>query len=853
MARIPVYQEQQQLSQNVPISRVSAPDTGADLIGRSMKEVGQALGQVAKTMFDVEEENAKIWSANQAATAQMDWQDRMLKAQNAAAPDAANFTKSVMDDFYSWSQETLQLAPNNRAQKMLAQQLQRLKTSVFSNSVVFEQQQGRNYRFETTKDTVNKYGRMLLQNPDDKSLQTFLGTVEASIDALNDTPTRKTELKKYARNILGEAFINGQIERDPESVVRSMQTRPGTGFSNAVNFVLDAEGGFVAKDGVSGAPANFGINQRANPDIDVANLTKEQAAEIYRERYWNAVGANDLPPALAAAAFDTAVNMGVPTAKRLLAAAGGSPERLLQLRRAEYERIAASNPEQQKFLKGWMNRVDKLEKFVTSMPVGEEAPMTGRTGNPGLDLMDANKVPEKMRAAQVRANQARAVYRAELDQRVGDANAMAVNGITNPEQLSSQEFIKAYGAVDGMRRFSEYQDNQMLAADINKLQAMPVESMNAIVAASAPKPGPGYEMQAKRHSIMQQAAARSLKMRSEDPALYSLKSSETVNTAYSTFVEVMGNRSATDVERKNAATQYAAASIAEQTRLGITTPRLLSKSAVESIQQQFIGSTDGESIAVKIAAMEEMWGNNWPTVYKQLVQEKALPEAAIVIGSGMRGAPAADLAMASKMKTTELLVGLPSDTKKNLEESVSSELEDFRATMVGSDGSPRTVGSNQMFNLFFEETVRLAAYYRSQGMADSDAAKKAAASTVNNQYTFASTYRVPNRDPMSKQPIDPAMIEAGTNWALMNLQPERLFIPETNRRDAFVVKDYAKNIRRNGYWVTSENEDGLVLFNADSRSVVLDSSGNAILYLWAQLQDMGAPEDSQTDMMMVAP
>ena len=844
MARIPVYQEQQQLSQNVPISRVSAPDTGADMIGRSMKEVGQALGQVAKTMFDVEEENAKIWSANQAASAQMDWQDRVLKAQNTAAPDASNFTKSVMDDFHAWSQETLLTAPNTRAQKMLAHQLQQLKTNVFSNSIVFEQQQGRNYRFETTKDTVNKYGRMLLQNPDDKSLQTFLGTIEASIDSLNDTPTRKGQLKEYARNVLGEAYVNGQIERDPESVVRGMQTKPGSAFNSAVNFVLDAEGGFVAKDGVSGAPANFGINQRANPDIDVANLTKEQAADIYRERYWNEIGASDLPPALAAAAFDTAVNMGVGTAKRLLAAAGGNPQRLLELRRAEYERIAASNPEQQKFLKGWMNRVNKLEKFITDMPTEEVAAAT-TTGNPGLDLMDANRVPEKLRAANVRANQNRAIYRAELDQRVGDANAMAVNGIVNPEQLTSQEFVKAYGAVDGMRRFTEYQDNQSLATDINKMQSMPVEALNAVVAASAPKPGPGYELQAKRYSIMQQAAARSLKMRSEDSALYVLKSSESVNTSYSAFVEVMGNAQATDAERKLAADKYAATSIAEQQRLGITTPRLLSKAAVDNIQQQFIGSTDGESISIKVDAMAKMWGNNWPTVYKQLVQEKALPDAAIVIGSGMRGAPAADLAMASKMKTDELLTGLPSDTKKNIRESVASELEDFRATMVGSDGSPRTVGANQSFNLFYQETVRLAAYYRSQGMDDGEAAKKAAAATINSRYTFADTYRVPME-------FNAGEIDAGASYALSNITPAQLGMPETMRRDEFVGKDYAKSIRRNSYWVTSPNEDGLVLFNADSRSPVLNASGQPILYTWQQLQNMGTPE-SQPDMMIVAP
>jgi len=48
----------------------------------------------------------------------------------------------------------------------------------------------------------------------------------------------------------------------------------------------------------------YGICQSANPDVDVAHLTREQALQIYRDRYWNSLhGIHDMSRDDAAAAF----------------------------------------------------------------------------------------------------------------------------------------------------------------------------------------------------------------------------------------------------------------------------------------------------------------------------------------------------------------------------------------------------------------------------------------------------------------------------------------------------------------------------------------------------------------------
>lgn len=123
-------------------------------------------------------------------------------------------------------------------------------------------------------------------------------------------------------------------------------------------FLKDIEGGYAARDGRSGAPVNFGVNQAANPDVDVKNLTQDQAKNILRNRYWVASGADNLPPGLAEVHADTAVNMGVGAAKKMLAESGGDVGRYLDVREARYRAIGGSD------LPGWLNRMEKLRGFV---------------------------------------------------------------------------------------------------------------------------------------------------------------------------------------------------------------------------------------------------------------------------------------------------------------------------------------------------------------------------------------------------------------------------------------------------------------------------------------------------------
>jgi len=161
-------------------------------------------------------------------------------------------------------------------------------------------------------------------------------------------------------------------------------------FERAFKKVLKLEGGSkYLKDDAGKGPTKYGINQTANPDVDIKNLTEDQAKDIYRKRYWNAIGGDALAvknPQLAIIAFDAAVNQGPGTAKQMLAQAGDSPYELLKLRQQRYIDLKNENPEKfGKFLGGWTNRVSSLQKDLEQDRSKQSLPAL----TPGAEAMAA--------------------------------------------------------------------------------------------------------------------------------------------------------------------------------------------------------------------------------------------------------------------------------------------------------------------------------------------------------------------------------------------------------------------------------------------------------------------------------
>lgn len=154
-------------------------------------------------------------------------------------------------------------------------------------------------------------------------------------------------------------------------------------FIKAIEFTLPWEtgrdrSGKLRQDGGlnddDGSITKWGIRQAANPDLDVRNLTIDDAFKIYKDRYYDVYKSFKSQPLdldtvsqpYAVAVFDSGVNCGVNRCFNwhLTAIKTKDPVKtLLGLRDAHYTNLKASDTKYAKSYNGWINRLNDLKKY----------------------------------------------------------------------------------------------------------------------------------------------------------------------------------------------------------------------------------------------------------------------------------------------------------------------------------------------------------------------------------------------------------------------------------------------------------------------------------------------------------
>ena len=119
-------------------------------------------------------------------------------------------------------------------------------------------------------------------------------------------------------------------------------------FDQCFDKLIAHEGGYVNHASDPGGETNFGISKRAYPQVDIKNLTRDAAKQIYKRDYWDRAQCDRLPPTLAYLLFDAAVNSGIGQAIRFLQRAAGvaddgvlGPITLATIQRLDAESICA--------------------------------------------------------------------------------------------------------------------------------------------------------------------------------------------------------------------------------------------------------------------------------------------------------------------------------------------------------------------------------------------------------------------------------------------------------------------------------------------------------------------------------
>lgn len=158
-------------------------------------------------------------------------------------------------------------------------------------------------------------------------------------------------------------------------------------FERAFKYTITNEGVYANDHDDIGGETKYGISKRSYPNLDIKNLNFEEAKKIYFCDYWlKGKFEQSSDENIAIQLFDLSVNLGTKAMtiilQRALRSVGinviedglfgsqtlsglnnANPKILLAAIKSEaagyYRLVAAKKPQQQKFLKGWLNRTYK--------------------------------------------------------------------------------------------------------------------------------------------------------------------------------------------------------------------------------------------------------------------------------------------------------------------------------------------------------------------------------------------------------------------------------------------------------------------------------------------------------------
>lgn len=170
-----------------------------------------------------------------------------------------------------------------------------------------------------------------------------------------------------------------------------------TNFKPSLKEVLHHEGGFVNHPEDPGGMTNLGVTKETYEDwighpvseAVMRKLTPALVTPLYKKKYWDAVKCDALPTGLDLCVFDFAVNAGVKRSGRYLQKIVGATQdgvvgpatlKAVEAKRAAIGTVALIDqfqderrayyrqlPKFPTFGRGWLRRVDEVERCAKSM------------------------------------------------------------------------------------------------------------------------------------------------------------------------------------------------------------------------------------------------------------------------------------------------------------------------------------------------------------------------------------------------------------------------------------------------------------------------------------------------------
>jgi hypothetical protein len=373
MPRIPVYEQ-----------RTTPSGMGASASARGVQvlspmqgnALGQGIQQIATAMETREKKDAQAWFDQSASESQLKMYEYMNEAKQTAQAGAKGFYPAFMKKHDEYFMELEQNAPDDYARELVRRQKAQSQVQFGKHALEFESLEGMRYRQEQTINAVDMDAKALDVMPLDDvdgQVQSQLAKWEQRLSEEDYEPSVKAKMLAGIKDKLLSAATKRIIRKDAEGYLNKVRPQKA-GVDSFLNLTMEVEGGYVASDGASKAPALFGINRKSYPkEFDEVNAmyqagdkagAEAKAREFYKAEIWDKNDLGSLDPAAATVVADGMVNHWHGFAQKLRQKAqdGATADELLQMRQDEYDRLVKSNPAKyENSYEGWMNRLDKVE------------------------------------------------------------------------------------------------------------------------------------------------------------------------------------------------------------------------------------------------------------------------------------------------------------------------------------------------------------------------------------------------------------------------------------------------------------------------------------------------------------
>jgi hypothetical protein len=451
----------------------------------------------------------------------------------------------------------------------------------------------------------------------------------------------------------------------------------------------------------------------------------------------------------------------------------------------------------------------------------------------------------KRREAEARANQAAARAEASIDaselMRDDIMSRQATGQGVKPEDVAR---IKA-GLTD--KQWEKYQSAAAKADAVYKLTGdlrtkSLVEIQNTIEAAR-PKAGAGFAEQQAAYEAAQAVAKSEIARRKADPASAVREAFPRVNLAWD-----QANANPSDPGQTRVAIKR---TLAAQETLGIPSDQRkpLPAQVALSIAGDIRGAPAAKA-AAKVKEYAEFYGENWPTVFRQIsgnldantlwattLDDKN--KAAILLETSRTAGP--DGKPGSGVPALRKALGVPDRGAGSLTTAIAAD-DDVRNLAIAM--SRRGGGGSTAISINgAAETLALGLMQRN-GTAASAAVDSAVKALVRDKYNFGRVNGVPFVTPKT---VDADTAERGARKLQSDLKGDGLDLPfaDPGALDKDTREQYVSAIKRNGYWVTLPGNKGLELWAGDAP---VTRYGRPIQATWDVLTGV-APGISAADRM----